>query len=79
MCRKNLPVVAALLAINSERLRKMAHLHGDAPPAFGGLAMCMLPSWDGQWAGSGKSPAARCSLHLTAWAICGGPNPGHWQ
>jgi hypothetical protein len=48
MCRGNLPVVAALLGINSEALRKMAHLHGDAPAAFGELALWMLPSWGGQ-------------------------------
>jgi hypothetical protein len=50
MYRENLLVVAALLGVNSEALRKMAHRPGDAPAAFGGLALCMLPSRGGQWA-----------------------------
>jgi hypothetical protein len=48
MCRENLQVVAALLGVNSEALRKMANRHGDAPAAFGELALWMLRSWGGQ-------------------------------
>jgi hypothetical protein len=45
-----LPVVAAVLSVNSRALRKMTHRRGDARAALGELAQRMLPSWGGEYA-----------------------------
>jgi hypothetical protein len=45
-----MPVVAAVLSVDSGALRKMTHRHGDAGAALGELAPRMLPSWGGEYA-----------------------------